>query len=271
MMGIEPEGLSASALGLIALLGLRHGLDPDHVAVIDNMTFQAVEERPRLAPWVGTLFALGHSLSVAVVAVGVSLFAARLRWPGWAAEAADWAVIGLLLAVGLLNLRALRRPSAYTPVGWRQALLPSALRGSSHPAAIVAVGVVFGLVFDTATQAAAWGLAAGAAQGVQGALLVAGAFAVGMIAADSADSIVVARLLRSGAEPARVARYRRNVGWVIVSLSFGMAGYALLAKANAAAALPDPLFTAVGVAMALSVVVTLLVARARRADAARLA
>jgi len=86
------------------------------VAVIDNMTFQAVEERPRLAPWVGTLFALGHSLSVAVVAVGVSVFAARQTWPGWAAEAVDWAVIALLLLVGMLNLRALRRPFAYTPV-----------------------------------------------------------------------------------------------------------------------------------------------------------
>jgi len=134
---------------------------------------------------------------------------------------------------------------------------------------VVAVGVIFGLVFDTATQAAAWGAAAGASQGMEGALLVAGAFAAGMIATDTADSFVVARLLRSGAEPARVALYRRNIGWVIVSLSFGMAGYALLAKANAAAALPDPLFTAVGVLMALSVIGTLLIGRARRADAAR--
>ncbi len=27
-------------LGLIFLLGLRHGVDPDHIAVIANLTFQ---------------------------------------------------------------------------------------------------------------------------------------------------------------------------------------------------------------------------------------
>ena len=40
------------ALGLMFVLGLRHGLDPDHVAVIDNIVFRMVEERPRLyRPW----------------------------------------------------------------------------------------------------------------------------------------------------------------------------------------------------------------------------
>ena len=46
---MEPAVVSGSALGLVFLLGLRHGLDPDHIAVIDNLTFPAAEERPRLA------------------------------------------------------------------------------------------------------------------------------------------------------------------------------------------------------------------------------
>lgn len=258
---IDVTILNASALGLIALLGLRHGLDPDHVAVIDNLTFQAAEQRPRLAPWTGTLFAVGHSLSVAMVAIGVAIFAAQLVWPVWATEVVDWAIVGLLVLVGVLNLRALRRIGAYTPVGWRQKIVPKALRSSSHPLAIVGVGFIFGLVFDTATQAAAWGAAAGAAQGVQGAILVAGAFAVGMIATDTADSQIVARLLRDGGDPARVQRYRRAVGWLIVALSFGMAGYALLTKLVAAAELPGTAFTALGFAMAAAVVLLLVLAR----------
>jgi high-affinity nickel-transport protein len=69
------------ALVLIFLLGLRHGLDPDHIVVIDNLTFRAIDERPGWARWIGTLFAIGHSLSVAIVAIGVALVAGRISWP----------------------------------------------------------------------------------------------------------------------------------------------------------------------------------------------
>lgn len=251
----EPALLTGPALGLILLLGLRHGLDPDHIAVIDNLTLRATEERPRWAPWTGTLFAVGHSLAVAVVAVGFAIVAPRFVWPAWATEAADWAVIGLLVLVGALNLRALQRAGAYTPVGWRQGLVPRALRTSSHPLAVVTVGIVFGLVFDTATQAAAWGLAAASTAGLGGAVAVAAVFAAGMILTDTADSHIVARLLRDRGDAERVRRYRRGVGWLIVALSFGMAAYALAGRLVAGSAeLSEGLFTGLGVAMALTVV-----------------
>lgn len=221
------ESLSASALGLVFVLGLRHGLDPDHVAVIDNLTFRAADERPSLAPWIGSLFAIGHSLSVAAVALTVSLFAQDLAVPHAFAVALDCAVIGLLLLVGLLNLRALLRPADYRPVGWRVRLLPSGLRENTSPSAVVLTGAIFRLVFDTATQAAAWGAAASAAGGLGGAAAVVLAFAAGMILVDTMDSWTVARLLRRGRERGLVARYRRGVGWLIVALSFGAAAYAL--------------------------------------------
>ena len=250
----DPGILTGPALGLVLLLGLRHGLDPDHIAVIDNLTFRAAEERPRWAPWTGTLFAIGHSLSVAAVAIGVAILVPRFAWPDWASTVIDWAVIGLLMLVGFLNLLALRRPGAYTPVGWRQGLIPRALRGSSHPLAIVTTGIVFGLVFDTATQAAAWGLAASSTAGVSGAAIVAAVFALGMILTDTADSRIVAGLLRDRGDPDRVRRYRRGVGWLIVAMSFGMAGYALAGRlVSDASKLPDQLFTGLGVGMAVTV------------------
>lgn len=260
----DPALLTGPALGLVLLLGLRHGLDPDHIALIDNLTFRASEERPQWAPWVGTLFAIGHSISVAVVAIGVAIFVPRFDWPTWASAAGDIAVVGLLVLVGTLNLLALRNEGTYAPVGWRHGLIPHALRGSSHPASVVLVGVAFGLVFDTATQAAAWGLAASATGGVAGAATVAVVFALGMILTDTADSQIVARLLRDRADPARVRRYRRGVGWLIVCLSYGMAAYALVGAYLATfPLLPDPLFTILGLVMATSVVVTLVWARRR--------
>lgn len=246
-----------TAWGLLFLLGLRHGLDPDHIAVIDNMTFRAADERASLAPWTGTLFAIGHSLSVAIVAVGVSLVAGLFSLPPWFAAAIDWAIVLLLLLVGTLNLRALVAPQPYRPVGWRQGLVPRSLRDTSHPLAIVAVGMIFGLVFDTATQAAAWGTAASMGGGAVGALAVAGVFATGMILTDTLDSQIVARLLRANGDPAHATRYRRGVGWLIVGLSYAMAAYALAGIAGVAPDLSDTVFTGLGVSMAAIVVMLL--------------
>jgi len=254
----------ASALVLIFLLGLRHGLDPDHIVVIDNLTFRAVDERPVWARWTGTLFAVGHSLSVAIVAIGVALMAGTVTWPEWIAVAVDWAVVGLLLLVGVLNLKALRQP-AYSPVGWRVALVPRVLRTSSHPLAVVFVGIIFGLVFDTATQAAAWGAAAAAGSGVAGAMWVALAFAAGMILTDTADSLIVTRLITGHGDPSHVQLYRRGVGWVVVTLSFGMAGDALLTLSLPRFELPDTSFTLLGLGCALLVIVVALILRRRAA------
>lgn len=249
-------------LGLMFVLGLRHGLDPDHVAVIDNIVFRMVEERPRLSPWTGTLFALGHSLAVAVVAIGVSLFAHWIVVPRWTATLVDTMVIALLILVGTLNLVALLRHRAYAPVGWRAGLVPRSLRSSTHPAAVVAIGVVFGLVFDTATQAAAWGAAATTRGGPAAAAGIALAFTIGMVLADTLDSQIVSRLLRSSQRAGRgaggsVMRYRRAVGWLIVGLSYGMALFAASEAAGFALDLDDRTFTAIGVGAATIVAVLL--------------
>lgn len=260
-----------SALWLMFVLGLRHGLDPDHVAVIDNIVFRMVDTRPRLAPWTGTFFAAGHSLSVAAVAVGVSLAAGAFGLPAWTASMIDAAVIGLLLIVGTLNLRALLRSAVYVPVGWRTGLVPRRMRASTHPGAIVAIGAVFGLVFDTATQAAAWGAAATVKGGTPAALAIAAMFAAGMLLADTLDSQIVARLLRTtGGSAAPVHRYRRAVGWLVVALSFGTAGYALAEVAGMDGTLSDTAFTAIGVGGAAGIVIFLAAGRWLSRPAARI-
>jgi nickel/cobalt transporter (NiCoT) family protein len=248
------DGISLSALGLVFLLGLRHGLDPDHIAVIDNMTFLAIDERPKLAAWTGTFFAIGHSLSVAVVALGVAWAAGQFNWPEWIGPAVDVMIVALLLLVGTLNLRALLRPGNYTPVGWRQRLAPARLRASSHPVAVVMVGAIFGLVFDTATQAAAWGSVAASGGSASAALLIAASFAAGMILTDTADSRIVVHFLRRGRDPGQVQRYRRGVGWAIVGMSFAMAAYAALAMLDPGLGVDDFVYTIIGGLMAVLVV-----------------
>jgi nickel/cobalt transporter (NiCoT) family protein len=251
---------AAPSLVLIFALGLRHGLDPDHIAVIDNMTLRAIELELPSAPLTGMWFAVGHSLSVAVVALSVAAFASTLVWPEAVVVGIDWLVVGLLVLVGGLNLRALRRPNDYKPSGWRQHLVPKALQRSSHPLAVVAVGAMFGLVFDTATQAAAWGAAAGAGGGLAAAGAIALAFAAGMILTDSADSLIVTRLLRGRGDQATLRRYRRGVGWLVVILSFGMAGYTAVALVWPEVSLGDDMATWLGVSMVVTVAATTLLA-----------
>lgn len=245
-------------LGLMFILGLRHGLDPDHVAVIDNIVFRMVDERPRLSPWTGTLFALGHSLAVAAVAIGVSMLSHWIIVPDWTGLVVDAMVITLLILVGSLNLAALLRRGAYAPVGWRAGLVPRSLRTSTHPVAVVAIGMVFGLVFDTATQAAAWGAAATTHGGPAAAAGIALAFATGMVMADTLDSQIVSHLLRSGrAANGSVLRYRRAVGWLIVCLSYGMALFAALEAAGFAFELGDWTLNAIGIGAASTVAIML--------------
>jgi len=222
------DSLAPDALALLFLLGMRHGLDPDHIAVIDNITFRAMDERPTTAPWTGFLFSWGHSISVMTIAVLFGFAGRLLQLPAWFSHVMTGIVIGLLLLVGTLNLRALLSPKPYRAKGWRHALLPARFTASTHPMVTIAVGVAFGLVVDTAAQVATWGATAAAAGGIPAAAIVGLSFAAGMILTDSSDSWIVARLLRDQRSPERVSLYRRRVGWLIVALSYGMAGVSLV-------------------------------------------
>src|ERR1700754_3992658 len=58
--------------GLAFSLGLRHALDADHIAAIDNVTRKLMQENKRPVA-VGFFFALGHSAVVVVASLAVAL------------------------------------------------------------------------------------------------------------------------------------------------------------------------------------------------------
>lgn len=242
----------ASGLWFMFALGLRHGFDPDHIAIIDGMTYRLAAARSRLAAWSGTLFAMGHGLAVTAIAVALGALASDMSVPASVQLVLDWMPTLLLIAVGVLNLRELLGSGNYRPLGWKTRLLPARLRDSSHPVSIVIVGVLFALVFDTATQAAAWGYAAGAGNGSHMALLAGLAFTAGMVITDTADSRLVARLLRRP-DGAVANAYRRWTGWLVVAISFAMAGYEIASYFDASVELGDGTMTAIGCALFLIV------------------
>jgi hypothetical protein len=89
-----------SLLGLA--IGMRHALEPDHLAAISTM----VAERPhaRTAALIGATWGLGHAL--ALILVGGLLLVLRAQLPAWLATSLEGAVAVMLV---LLGLRALAR------------------------------------------------------------------------------------------------------------------------------------------------------------------
>ena len=236
------------ALALIFLLGMRHGLEPDHLAAVDGLTLRSQSAHARWAPWMGALFALGHGVTVlaivAVAAVASQQFSPSETVFGWL----EWLPIALLLLIAAMNARSLLAGAQLAEVRGR--LLPRWLRGASGPLAAIVVGMLFALVFDTALQAAAWGYAAVALGGMGPALMSGLVFAVGMGVTDTFDGWVTAKVMRTG-KIDLVRAFRRRLGWPIVAICVAMAGYMAAGKLEPAWSLPESWTAGLGTAMVL--------------------
>jgi high-affinity nickel-transport protein len=177
-LGTKAFGLG---VGLTAyMLGLRHAFDADHIAAIDNTT-RRLAETGRRPLSVGFWFSLGHSSVVCALALLVALGA---RWmPGSAFSAVGTTVsAGFLLLVAALNLAAFVRlwrlfcgmrtapvdHARLEDVLHRRGFVSRVVaRTADRPRRMYAVGLLFGLSFDTATEIVLLVLAgAGGASGV---------------------------------------------------------------------------------------------------------
>jgi nickel/cobalt transporter (NiCoT) family protein len=252
---MNAEWLSPSGLVLMFVLGLRHGLDPDHIACIDGLTWRALshEHHRSHAPWIGTLFALGHGLLVTLIAAGVSLLSHGVSFPQALVQVFDWVPTALLLLVGTMNLRLLlRRDTGFQPTGWKLKLIPHQLRHSGSPWAVVLIGVLFATVFDTTTQASAWGYVASHKGGGVPAAMAAGfVFTLGMMITDTLDGRLICAIDRRADRHAVSQRYRRVLGWLIVFISFGVAIYNIGKALVPEMELHDAMFSLTGAAFVM--------------------
>src|SRR5260221_12401546 len=134
-------------LGLAALvfvLGLKHGLDPDHLVAIDGFT------RSSRSRWCGLFFSLGHGVVVTLVGVGVALIAADWQPPQWLEYTGAWISIAVLVALGPANLITALRAAPGQPValsGIRSHWLPERLARAHHPAGVPPVAPAFAPLF----------------------------------------------------------------------------------------------------------------------------
>jgi high-affinity nickel-transport protein len=247
---MESEIASVSGLLLMLMLGLRHGLDPDHIACIDGLTWRALQHGRHHGPWVGTLFAIGHGLLVTMVAVIFSEVGRTVEVSGVLAEVFNWAPTAFLLVVAFLNVRQLMNSSQAVPASVKLRLMPLWLREHAAPWAVVLTGALFAAVFDTATQASAWGYVAGQQGGRWVAALVAGlVFTIGMGVTDTIDGRLLWRIGRRGGGQRLALRFRRVLGWLVVGISCGVATFNVGKALAPQIELSDFAFSAAGLSL----------------------
>jgi high-affinity nickel-transport protein len=198
--------------------GLRHALDPDHIAAIDNVTRKLMQEGKRPTT-VGFWFSLGHSTVVVLACAAVALTASSLqdgRFEALRALAGLFATgvsAGFLFIVAIMNLfilatvyrafREVRRSgrldeAPLATVLARRGLLGRLFRPLFRLAAkswhMYPLGLLFGLGFDTATEIALLGISgAEASRGlsVWSIMVFPALFTAAMSLVDTSDGIMM--------------------------------------------------------------------------------
>jgi high-affinity nickel-transport protein len=237
-------------------LGLRHGVDADHVVAIDNVTRQLLQagEKPLTT---GLFFALGHSSVVFLASAAIALGAqpafhalAHLRGVGDLLGGGMSAIFLFVIAVANLSVllsltRAFRkmrdganhnledqRAGGLAGFNLLRLVLGRALTLIRSSWQMYPLGFLLGLGFDTASEIAVLGISAAAStQGMSpGATLVFPLlFAAGMTLIDTTDSIVMTGIYGwAFVAPQKKLRYNITITLVSVLVAFATGGIELL-------------------------------------------
>jgi high-affinity nickel-transport protein len=197
--------------------GLRHAVDADHIAAIDNVTRKLMQEGKRPVG-VGFFFSIGHSAIVLAMSVAIALAAAAVQSRFDSVKTIGGLVSTsvsafFLFAIALVNIiilqsiyrtfRAIRRGERFVAEdfdmllngrGLLARLFRPLFRMVGRSWHMFPIGFLFGLGFDTVTEVGLFGISATqASEGLSfGLILVFPAlFAAGMSLVDTTDSILM--------------------------------------------------------------------------------
>ncbi|HVB82794.1 MAG TPA: hypothetical protein VNE82_22940 [Candidatus Binataceae bacterium] len=214
-------------IGLALPLGMKHGLDPDHLATIDSWARFNGRHNKKVARWSGFLFSGGHG----TVIIAISLVAGTLSgpWtvPHWTEAFGAWISIGILTLLGLVNLRAVLRTPTHEvvhSVGIKGRFL-GRLQQTDNPLIMFGIGALFALSFETISQISLYALVAAQFGGWRHALALSAVFTFGMIATDGINGMWVSHLIHRSDQFAPLAS--RVMGLTVALLSLGVAAMGL--------------------------------------------
>lgn len=253
--------------------GLRHAVDADHIAAIDNVTRKLMQSGKRPLS-VGLFFSLGHSTVVIVASFFVALAVAALQ-----SKFAGFREVGgpigtgvsalFLLAVALANIvilvsvfrlfKAVRRGEHFIEEDLNLLLAQRGLIGRllrslfaiiSKSWHMYPLGILFGLGFDTATEIALLGISA--AQGSQGMsmwsiLVFPALFTAGMSLVDTTDGVLMVRAYGwAFVKPIRKLYYNMTITLVSVIVALVIGGVEALGLIGSKLGLDGSFWNVVG-------------------------
>jgi hypothetical protein len=198
--------LTGWLLGL--LLGMRHALEPDHVAAVSSMLAEHRGTRGGLL--LGAAWGAGHALTI--LGVGGALLVSGAHLPGRLADVFELAVAIMLVGLGARALlRALRGRGetghTHGALGrWRLTRRP------------LAAGLVHGLAGSGAVTAVVMGQLPGWAEGLAFLVLFGVGAAMGMALLTGAASATLSRVAR---KPSTVAALGGVTGAISLVLGVG--------------------------------------------------
>ena len=202
---------------LAYVLGLRHAVDADHIAAVDNVVRKLMQEGKRPVS-VGLFFSLGHSLAVTIAVAAIATMAFLLEGRFHQIKSIG-SIVGtgasafFLLAIAAINLvilrgvwRSFRDARRGIPVadheldhllsgrGFLARIFRPLFRMVSQSWQMLPIGFLFGLGFDTATEISLFTVAATHASGgmtFATIMIFPALFTAGMTLIDTTDSVLM--------------------------------------------------------------------------------
>ncbi len=253
--------------------GLRHAIDADHIAAIDNVTRKLMQEGKRPVG-VGFFFSLGHSSVVVGLTVAIAATASALQ-TRFSAFRELGGMIGtgvsafFLFAIALANLailvavwrnfRRVRHGGRYVEEelnallasrGFLGRLFRRLFRLIEQSWHMYPLGLLFGLGFDTATEVGLLGISAAEASkglSIWTILVFPALFTAGMSLADTLDStLMLGAYDWAFAKPLRKLYYNLTITFISVLVALLVGGVEVLGLIADKLSLQGPLWQAIG-------------------------
>lgn len=273
LVALHDHAVLLGSAFLAYTFGLRHAVDADHIAAIDNSTRKLMQQGQRPVG-VGLYFSLGHSAVVVLMSIAVGLATAEVS-----SHFEDFKAVGgiigtsasalFLLLLALFNFiilvsvyrafRAVKRGEPFAENdfdmllnnrGFLARLFRPLFQMVTKSWHLFPIGFLFGLGFDTATEVALLGIAATqAANGVAvGTLLVFPAlFTAGMSLVDTTDGVLMLGAYGwAFMKPIRKLYYNLTITAVSVVVAVLIAGIETLGLIGEAFKLEGPFWDFVG-------------------------
>jgi high-affinity nickel-transport protein len=253
--------------------GLRHAVDADHIAAIDNVTRKLMQDgkQPLAA---GFFFSLGHSTIVILATIGIVLATTAFQYRledfravggliGVSVSSAFLLIIAAINVVILVNVykafQRVKSGDSYVADDLDLMLVQGGLlarifrrlfRMVRHSWHMYPLGFLFGLGFDTATEIGLLGIAAAQASNglpIWSILVFPALFTAGMTLIDTADSILMTGAYGWAlAKPVRKLYYNLTITFASVVVAVLIGGVQALNLIASKLGLSGGLWDAVG-------------------------